>query len=188
MRHKGPPEPHILGVIFCFTLCHTAIMSLLYRNESNIRNLYHPDNDIYFTAWYGGTPLMRSLQPTAWLQAAQELRRSKHIDALMIRRNSHLTTCDRRVVAGIIQTFEFLRARQRASSITELLHTVMLCGGGALQPGIDQLLSEETGLPITVAKPLSGRPGADRLGEDILALEPMFTGALGLALQGVDEV
>ncbi len=123
--------------------------------------------------------------------AAQVLRRSKHIDALMTEAAVSRTALQRvieELVAGIIQTFEFLRARQRASSITELLHTVMLCGGGALQPGIDQLLSEETGLPITVAKPLSGRPGADRLGEDILALEPMFTGALGLALQGVDEV
>jgi type IV pilus assembly protein PilM len=123
--------------------------------------------------------------------AAQELRRSKHIDSLMTEAVASRTALQRVVeelIAGIIQTFEFLRARQRASSITELLHSVMLCGGGALQPGLDQLLSEETGLPITLAKPLSGRPGADQLGEDILAMEPMFAGALGLALQGVDEV
>lgn len=121
---------------------------------------------------------------------ALTLQKRVHIDTLLTEAPGDRTPLRHvieEITGGVMQTFEFLRARQRASSITELLPAALLSGGGALQNGMCQLLSEETGLNIEIARPFAGRPGAEALPPDVTALEPLFAGALGLALRGAEQ-
>lgn len=122
---------------------------------------------------------------------ASVLRLRTHIDKLVLEAPGDRTGLQgilQEISGGLLQTLEFWRARQRASSIGELLPTALLCGGGAMQPGMAQLLSEELGLPVEAAHPLGSLPGATGLHPTALSLEPLFAGALGLALRGVEEL
>lgn len=89
---------------------------------------------------------------------------------------------------SILQTLEFLRVRQRTSSVGELLSSALLCGGGAMQLGMAHILSEELGIPVEIMHPFANLPGVEHLPPDIASLDPLFAGALGLALRGVDEL
>lgn len=122
---------------------------------------------------------------------ANALRARTHIDKLVVEAPGDRTNLQRilqEIAGGLLQTLEFLRARQRVSDISELLSSALLCGGGAVQPGMTQLLSEELGLPVEVGHPLSVLPGAADLPNTTLAIEPIFAGAVGLALRGVEAL
>lgn len=114
-----------------------------------------------------------------------------HIDSVITDAPGDRTAMRRilqEISGGVIQTLEFVRARQRTSSISDLFQSAFLCGGGALQQGMTQLLSDEIGIPVEVARPLTPTPGGEALPADILSVEPLFAGALGLALRGIDEL
>lgn len=123
-------------------------------------------------------------------EAAQALQQETHIDMLLIQApglRTPLQAVMDEMVGGIIQTLEFLRARQRAVSVGELLPHAYLSGCGALQKGMDILLSEEIGINVSIAEVFARCQGVDNLPQDVRAAEPLFAGALGLALRGLDE-
>jgi len=118
------------------------------------------------------------------------MQQEQHIDLLMIEapgQRGPIQAVVDEMVGGIIQTLEFVRARQRAVSVGELLSAVLLTGGGAMQKGMDILLSEEIGIQVSVAHPFLNYSGTEQLSVDILRVEPLFAGALGLAQRGLDE-
>ena len=121
---------------------------------------------------------------------AIELQQEKHIDMLLIQAPGQRTPMQAvvdEIVGGIIQTLEFMRARQRAVSVGELLPHAYLSGCGALQKGMDILLSEEIGINVSIAEVFTYCQGVDNLPLEVRAAEPLFAGALGLALRGLDE-
>ncbi len=89
------------------------------------------------------------------LDEVQAMQAEKHIDRLLIEApglRAPIQAVLDELVGGIIQTLEFLRARHRAVSVGELLPHAFLTGGGALQKGLELLLSEEIGIDVTVGR------------------------------------
>lgn len=122
---------------------------------------------------------------------ARKLCEQTHIDELVTEApgdRTHLQRVLQEIAGGVVQTLEFLRVRQRASSITELLAAALVCGGGALQPGMVQMLREELGLHVEVMRPLSSLSGAEGLSPNTVATEPLFASAVGLAMRGVEDL
>jgi len=123
-------------------------------------------------------------------EEAQALQLEQHIDMIMVQapgQRAPLQAAVDELVGGIIQTLEYLRARQRAVSVGELVPHAYLSGGGALQKGMDYLLSEEIGLNVTALNPFANCLGVAALPAETQALAPLFAGALGLALRGLEE-
>lgn len=122
---------------------------------------------------------------------AQQLCEQTHIDELITKApgdRTHLQRVLQEMAGGVVQTLEFLRVRQRAYSINEVLSTTWLCGGGALQPGMAQMLREELGMQVEVMRPLSSLFGAESLAAATVEMEPLFAGAVGLAMRGVEDL
>ena len=122
---------------------------------------------------------------------AMVLQGSKHIDNIIAEApgdRSSLRYALQEIAGGLMQTLEFFRAKQQASSVSELLNSAFLCGGGALQKGMTQLLQEELGLRVEIMHPFSHMAGSTDLPTATLDMEPLFAGAVGLAKRGIEEL
>ena len=88
---------------------------------------------------------------------------------------------------ALAQTLEYLRPRGPAAATEPAVDTLVLAGGGALQQGMAQLLTEELGYPAEVADPFSALELPGEVGAAAADGGPVFAAALGLALRGVNE-
>ena len=88
------------------------------------------------------------------------------------------------MIGGILQTLDFLRAEERASTIGEVIDGVMLLGGTSHLRGLDTMLSQELSVPVTVANPFIEQNLGD--GVSLPIDHAAYGSALGLALRGLE--
>ena len=90
------------------------------------------------------------------------------------------------LVEEIIHSFEYYSSQREGKPIKK----VVLSGGTSQLPNIDKFLSEELGLPVTIISPFAKITyNSRKFQPDYLArVGPMFTVALGFALQEVRQI
>ncbi len=88
---------------------------------------------------------------------------------------------------ALVQTLEYLRPRNPSAASEPAVDGLLLAGGGALQQGMAQLLTEELGYPAEVIDPLTALQLGEGPGPLAGEAGPAFAAALGLALRGVTE-
>lgn len=119
-------------------------------------------------------------------EEAEKVKHEKDIDALIANAEHSpgtLRTAVQQLIAGFTQTLDYLRAMERVSTVDQLLAGVRLCGGGAFQKGLANLIQEELDLPVDVLDPLPalGYRGADS------SQAALFASAAGLACRGLEK-
>jgi len=86
-------------------------------------------------------------------------------------------------VDQINHSLQFFTSASHYSSVD----CIMVIGGGALLPGIDQFIAEGTGVPACIGNPFDSMSNARRVNRNTLLQEgPLFAVACGLALRSFD--
>ncbi|NLJ79537.1 MAG: pilus assembly protein PilM [Firmicutes bacterium] len=119
---------------------------------------------------------------------AEELCATKDIDHLLLEgtgSKSALRAVTRQFVAAILQTLDFLRAQERASSFREILDEVLLLGSLGNLKGLGRLLQEEVDLTIKSLDSLEIVRWAPSLAEPRSGAA--YASALALALRGYEK-
>ncbi|NLY10080.1 MAG: type IV pilus assembly protein PilM [Firmicutes bacterium] len=122
------------------------------------------------------------------LEEAEQLKRTKEIDRIILDAEfdkSRVRMVMQQLVNNIYHTLDYLRASERASSISEVVDQVFVCGGTAVLKGLDQIFSDEFGVSTKVLEPFKDFQ-ADSLDPNAID-NTIFSAATALALRGLEE-
>ncbi len=146
---------------------------------------------VYRVLAVGGTNLTNGVMDAFDLnwEAAENLRFSQDLDYLLNEgtgEKSLLRSVVQQFVGGVLQTFDYLRARESrsvGSDLAAVLGDVYLCGGGAQQRGLQALLQDEVEMGVQLLNPFASLHIPDRV--TVPENLPAFAPAVGLALRGL---
>lgn len=139
----------------------------------------------------GGTNLTNGVMDAfdlSW-EAAEDLRFTHNLDYLLQEgtgAESLLRSVVQQFVGGVLQTFDYLRARESravGSELAAILGDVYLCGGGALQSGLREVLRDEAETDIQLLNPFASLDIPEQV--TVPHDSPAFAPAVGLALRGL---
>lgn len=121
-------------------------------------------------------------------EEAQSLQKTRTLDYLLTEgqgAKSTLRSVFQQFNGGILQTLDYVRMQDRATSFRDVLDHVVLCGGGAHIQGFPEMLRTELDLDVLLLDPFSSVSIADTLS---LPSDPVsFGSAAGLAMRGLCE-
>ncbi len=121
-------------------------------------------------------------------EEAQNMQKTKSLDYLLAEGQgvkSTLRSIFLQFNGGILQTLDYVRMQDRATSFRDVLDHVVLCGGGAHIQGFPEMLRSELDLDVFLLDPFSTVSIADTLS---LPSDPVsFGAAAGLAMRGLCE-
>ena len=90
---------------------------------------------------------------------------------------------------GLATALERAQAFLRTSGEAGAISRIMLCGGSALTPGVQDFLQRRFGVPTEIANPLTRVAYDPALfaGQDVMKVAPLLTVGIGLALRRVGD-
>ncbi len=119
-------------------------------------------------------------------EEAEKLKHEETMDDLIAKAERNpgtLRTAVQQLIAGVTQTLDYLRAMERVTTVDQLLNGIRICGGGAAQRGLANLMRDELDLPVAILNPfLTFDKEQENYGRSAL-----FAGAAGLACRGLER-
>lgn len=133
---------------------------------------------------FGGSQFTESLQREFSLsfEQAEQLKRGEAVGGVTPAEAATILDAVSGDMAGEVQkTFDFFAATSAEGSIDEMV----LSGGGALTPNLQQVLKDRFGLPVTLMDPLRRieYKESDFPSDWLQAISPTLTVAIGLAIR-----
>lgn len=119
---------------------------------------------------------------------AEEYKKEKTLDSLLqdgTGPKGLIRTTVQQLVDGIMQTLDFIRAKERGSSVNEVIDTVFISGGTVSIQGLLEIISTESEIPTERLDPFAEITFTD---QSMVPEDPWtFASAVGLALRGLQD-